>query len=238
VLEDDAVTGADIAILHETEKDCLLFHSGVESLKNASNTTYTYRTIDQQVTIANSGLLTKSIAGNPNEFYPYIGTLTDDQERDIYLIPRTNIIAQSNIPGTATIATSDKLLVGSGTSFISDLRVGDWIQVWSNSTVHTLNRVVTIANNTSATLAHGVWRIADDGRPLVVWHAKFLESDDWVTGEYFDWTRFDTLKSKTISSTTRSMRERELSTFCMVPHCSRNAAFCQSFKAFVFAPTC
>jgi hypothetical protein len=66
-------------------------------------------------------------------------------------------------------------------------------------------------------IGHGVWRIADDGRPLVVWHAKFLESDDWVTGEYFDWTRFDTLKSKTISSTTRSMRERELSTFCMVP---------------------
>ena len=28
------------------------------------------------------------------------------------------------------------------------------------------------------------------------------------------------------------MRERELSTFCIVPHCSRSAAFCQSFKAF------
>jgi hypothetical protein len=44
-----------------------------------------------------------------------------------------------------------------------------------------------------------------------------------------------TLKSKTMSSTTRSMRDRELSTFCIVPHCSRNAAFCQSFKPFVLA---
>ncbi len=26
------------------------------------------------------------------------------------------------------------------------------------------------------------------------------------------------------------MRERELSTFCIVPHCSRSAAFCQSFR--------
>jgi hypothetical protein len=29
------------------------------------------------------------------------------------------------------------------------------------------------------------------GRPLVVWHAKFLDSDEGVGAEYFDWTRFD-----------------------------------------------
>ncbi len=40
-------------------------------------------------------------------------------------------------------------------------------------------------------VSHGVWMIASDGRPLVVWHAKFLESPDWVGGEYFDWDRFD-----------------------------------------------
>src|ERR1035437_3427950 len=39
-----------------------------------------------------------------------------------------------------------------------------------------------------------------------------------------------TLKSKMMSCTTRSMRERELSTLCMVPHCSRRAAFCQGFE--------
>ena len=44
-----------------------------------------------------------------------------------------------------------------------------------------------------------------------------------------------TLKSKTMSLTTRSMRERELSTFCIVPHCSRRAAFCQSFRPLVLA---
>jgi hypothetical protein len=40
-------------------------------------------------------------------------------------------------------------------------------------------------------IGHGVWMMADDGRPLVVWHAKFLESNDWVGAEYFDWPRFD-----------------------------------------------
>jgi hypothetical protein len=40
-------------------------------------------------------------------------------------------------------------------------------------------------------IGHGVWMFASDGRPLVVWHSKFLESDDWIGSEYFDWHRFD-----------------------------------------------
>ena len=92
-LEDDGVTGALIAVIHDTDKDTLLFHAGVESLKNASNTTYTYRTIDQTVTIANTGLLSKSISSIPDEFYPYVGTLTDDQERDLYLVPLVDVFA-------------------------------------------------------------------------------------------------------------------------------------------------
>ena len=44
-----------------------------------------------------------------------------------------------------------------------------------------------------------------------------------------------TPKSKTTSSTRRSIRERELSTFCIVPHCSRRAAFCHSLRPLVLA---
>ena len=40
-------------------------------------------------------------------------------------------------------------------------------------------------------IGHGVWMMMSDGRPLVVWHSKSLESADWVGGEYFDWARFD-----------------------------------------------
>ena len=42
-------------------------------------------------------------------------------------------------------------------------------------------------------IGHGVWMIASDGRPTVVWHAKFLDSAEGVVAEYFDWTRFDFL---------------------------------------------
>jgi hypothetical protein len=39
-------------------------------------------------------------------------------------------------------------------------------------------------------IGHGVWMMAESGRPMVVWH-KFLESDEWVNTQYFDWERFD-----------------------------------------------
>ena len=44
-----------------------------------------------------------------------------------------------------------------------------------------------------------------------------------------------TLKSNTMSATTRAMRDLELSTFCIVPHCVFSSSRCQSFKPFVLA---
>jgi hypothetical protein len=40
-------------------------------------------------------------------------------------------------------------------------------------------------------IGHGVWMWTNEGRPMVVWHSKFLEEDDWIGAEYFDWMRFD-----------------------------------------------
>jgi hypothetical protein len=45
-------------------------------------------------------------------------------------------------------------------------------------------------------IGHGVWMWTSEGRPLVVWHSKFLESTDWVGAEYFDWSRFDSFMKK------------------------------------------
>ena len=39
-------------------------------------------------------------------------------------------------------------------------------------------------------IAHGVWVVDDDARPIVVWHRKFLESEEYITGEYLDYRRF------------------------------------------------
>lgn len=52
-------------------------------------------------------------------------------------------------------------------------------------------------------IAHGVWSmrfggempdgspVPDDGMPMVLWHSKMLESDDFHTAEAFDYSRFD-----------------------------------------------
>ena len=40
-------------------------------------------------------------------------------------------------------------------------------------------------------IAHGVWMVDHTYRPIVVWHSKMLESDEFVVGEYFDYARFE-----------------------------------------------
>ncbi len=39
-------------------------------------------------------------------------------------------------------------------------------------------------------IAHGFWSVNEEQRPVVLSH-KFLESEDYVTGEFFDYARFD-----------------------------------------------
>lgn len=40
-------------------------------------------------------------------------------------------------------------------------------------------------------IGHGVWMISDDGRPMVVWHARSIELGEGIEAQYFDWERFD-----------------------------------------------
>ena len=40
-------------------------------------------------------------------------------------------------------------------------------------------------------IGHGVWMWTNEERPLVVWHSKLLEENDWIGAEFFDWARFD-----------------------------------------------
>jgi hypothetical protein len=47
-------------------------------------------------------------------------------------------------------------------------------------------------------IGHGVWMWTNEERPLVLWHSKFLEEDDWVGAEFFDWSRFDHFMKRAI----------------------------------------
>lgn len=153
VLELDGTTGTNVAVVHDQGFGGLLFSAGVDSLKNASNVAYTYRTIDQTLSFANTGILTKSIAGNPGETYVQAGVWTDAEASDLYVIPTGGSLrASSNMAGTGAGNTTQANLVGTSTTFGADVRAGDYLLVFQNSTVSDVRRVTSVVNNTLLTM--------------------------------------------------------------------------------------
>ncbi len=147
---------ANVAQLSNTIYDRLTFDSGVDTIFNANNCNYTYRTIDSTVTISNgniaNGTLIKDISGNPNEVFPYTGggALSSTQMLDIFVTPVSGeMVATTAAPGTVVANTTTTNVVGTTTTFLTNFVVGDWVYVGANSTGGAdLHQVSSIVNNT------------------------------------------------------------------------------------------
>lgn len=149
ILDLDPITSANISQLHATQDDSLIFNAGVESLKNANNITYIYRTIDQTAATANNGTLTKSIASTPSEFFPYSGNLSDSEMKELYVVPlANNLIAYTPFTGNVSVNTTSANVIGTGTTFITDIQAGDYVYLTANATTQSINRVLNVVNNT------------------------------------------------------------------------------------------
>jgi hypothetical protein len=147
------------AVLEGISKDVLVFSAGVYSLKSSANNIYTYRTIDQTLTVANNtGRIVKDISSVVGEYYPYSSSISDSDLKQIYVVPTSNsLTSYANLSGTVNISTTSTTLSGVGTSFMTQLQTGDYIYV-SNGTSNSVNRVLSIANNTSLTMdANGTY---------------------------------------------------------------------------------
>lgn len=153
VLDFDASTNTNICLLKQTNLDGLLFYTGTESLKNANSVLYQYRTLDQTVTIANTGLLTKDISASVDEFFPQSATLTSNQLWDIIVTPASNLIANSAVAGTISTNATSAEVIGTSTTFLTDFRVGDYVHLFSNSAANSIRKIVSITNNTNITLS-------------------------------------------------------------------------------------
>lgn len=139
-----SVTGAN--------SSALLFSTGADSLLNANNLTYTYRTIDGSLSVAANGIASKSITSNPNEVFPYgagAALSAANMADDLYVVPLGgDLIFNSNIAGT--VATSNSTTItGTGTTFLGTLQSGDWVEINSNR-----YQVNTVINSTSLTLTY------------------------------------------------------------------------------------
>lgn len=148
----DPTTNLPIATLEGISKDKLVFPSGVVSLKSSANNTYTYRTIDQSLTVSNNqGTVIKDISSVVGEYYPYSANVSDFDLKRLYLVPTSNSLTSYANHGTVSINTTSANLTGTGTTFLADLQSGDWVMV-SNGSANSVNRVTTVVNNTLAIL--------------------------------------------------------------------------------------
>lgn len=153
VTELDATTGSTIAKVYGINNDSLVFKTGLESIRNTNNSIYIYRTIDQTSTVGNNGILTKSVASNPNEVFPYSGNLSSSQLLDLVVVPLSNnLVGYTSLTGNCSVNTTSANMIGTGTTFIADLQAGDYVTIAANSSVTNIKKIVSVVNNSLAIL--------------------------------------------------------------------------------------
>lgn len=156
VLTQDATTSANIAVLQDTvasdgtTMDKMLFYSGFSSPLSINNFSYKYRTIQEDVGVSDSGLITITLSGS--DYWPYSNgaTLSSTQKKDLLVVPHNNLQANANIAGTVSSFTGNTLISGSGTSFLSTFAAGDYIYL-ANATTSDLRRIVNVVSDTQLT---------------------------------------------------------------------------------------
>lgn len=144
----DAAVGTNIAFIEETSNSTLLFPSGIYSVKSSANSTYNYRTIDQNISIANSGSLTKDISSISGEYYTFVGAAAPSDLQDMYLVPTSaGLVASLSASGDVSVNTTSPNVVGTSTTFSNDFQAGDFVYI-SNGSSNSAKRIVSITNNT------------------------------------------------------------------------------------------
>lgn len=153
VLERDATSNTDIAKVYGITNDQLVFKTNFESIRSTSNSNYIYRTIDQTTSVGNNGILTKSIASTPDEFYPYSGFLSSSQLSDLYVVPiANNLIGYTPLTGTVSVNNTSQTVIGTGTLFLTELDSVDYINISPNNSANNIKKIISITNNTFLTV--------------------------------------------------------------------------------------
>lgn len=131
VLELNATTNKNEAVIKEKQFNGLLFPAGVESLKNSNNSTYQYRT----TSIANAAVTTGVISistSSGEEFFPYgiNQPLTPPQLSDFIVVPtESHLVANQAIVGTIDVDSSNTIIVSTEPNFLDNFQEGDFVYI-------------------------------------------------------------------------------------------------------------
>lgn len=147
-LELDATLNTSVAVLKQPLDKKIVFDTGYGAVKVVNNAIYQYKTTNESLSVNTASAIAISLTTS-GESFPYTPSsdLTASQKEDIILVPTANLQAAANLSGS--VSFSGSLMTGSGTSFINDLRVGDYVKV-ANATTSEIFSISSIANNTSA----------------------------------------------------------------------------------------
>lgn len=150
VLELDATTASNVAVLKQGSDKAIVFNTGIGALKTVNNTSYIFKTTNESLTINAAGCVAITLSGADNTFpYTALSTLSASQAQEIQIVPTANLQASANLAGGVT--ATNNYIVGTSTSFASVLRAGDYIKV-ANTIANEIFQVASIANNTYLTV--------------------------------------------------------------------------------------
>jgi hypothetical protein len=143
-IADVVLNSSGKAELTDTTYDTLVFPTGYGSVKSVSNVDFIYRTVAAN-TLTTNGNTTIELTGT-YDYFPYTvsSTLNTTQEKEFIVVPTANAIGATNLSGTVT--SSGNVVTGTGTSFVSQLEVGDYVKFSGNVNIF---RVTSITNATS-----------------------------------------------------------------------------------------
>jgi len=140
------------AVLRETANNYLVFPTRFNASKTLSSANVSFRSRKSTINAAANGLsssATMVVSAGPNAYFPYVGTLTDNELRDIIITPTTSVRSNTNITGTITGTSAANTAVGSGTAFVTELFSGAYIRVNGQT-----RRVSAVTNNTHLSIAN------------------------------------------------------------------------------------
>jgi len=148
----DATTNTSISRISNTAGSRMVFPVGPSATADASNVTFQYRNLRTDLTCNTSGSVSVQLTGAETHPYAFGSALTSEQERDLVLVPLANGQASSNLSGSLGISSTGNTVTGTSGDFLTTRRAGDYLMVWSNTTVQDVRRVVGVGSGSSLTV--------------------------------------------------------------------------------------
>lgn len=156
ILTYDYASNSNIAKLEESAINSMIFPLGQQAVvpNSFNNTSFVYRNRYDTGAFDTNGNMTVTISPAVNtgiETFTYgVGQLSPSQRETFIAIATADGIGVQKT-GNVTVSNTTNIVIGNGTTFTSDYRVGDAIQVYANTTTADPEHNRVIASITNST---------------------------------------------------------------------------------------